>query len=233
MGSWEVDLHLVHLDQTADHLLRQEVVPMNLRRVVHPNWDQLIRAATADRAGCVVSGFHPLTASETLEAASAIHARTSLCMVFTAFRPATRDIVRLIKLGGTEVLDWPAEASRLVATVELSCRNSVDALSLRRAKEDGLRRLASLRTEERQVLDLMLDGKLNKNIAASLGIALRTVEARRNRIFTKLETRSMAEIAGLIHDAQEAAIRKPHFLKAGARSIERRAINPQRYAEMR
>jgi len=215
MESCEFDLHLVHLDQTADQFLRQAVLPMNLRRIVHPNWDELIRAGTADRAGCVVSGFHSLIADETLEGAFAIQERTSLGMVFTALRPATRDIVRLIKLSGSEVLDWPAETSRLVAAVELSCRSSAGALSVRAAKQDGLRRLASLRTEERQVLDLMLDGKLNKNIAAALGIALRTVEARRNRIFMKLETRSMAEIAGLIHDAHEAVIRKPHFLKSG------------------
>jgi hypothetical protein len=51
------------------------------------------------------------------------------------------------------------------------------------------------------VLTLMLDGKLNKSIAIRLGIALRTVEARRKYILEKMGTRSLPEIAAKMHSA--------------------------------
>jgi FixJ family two-component response regulator len=42
---------------------------------------------------------------------------------------------------------------------------------------------------------------VNKNIAIRLGIALRTVEARRKRVLEKMGTRSLSEIAGALHRA--------------------------------
>ena len=47
----------------------------------------------------------------------------------------------------------------------------------------------------------MLCGMVNKTIAIRLGIALQTVEARRNRIFVKLETKNLAAIAATLNRA--------------------------------
>jgi two-component system response regulator DctR len=59
-------------------------------------------------------------------------------------------------------------------------------------------RLAGLTTREREVLDLILLGKMNKVIADELGISMRTVEVHRANIFDKMAVKTAVELAGLL-----------------------------------
>jgi two-component system, LuxR family, response regulator DctR len=59
-------------------------------------------------------------------------------------------------------------------------------------------RLATLSTREREVLDLILAGKMNKVVADELGISMRTVEVHRAHIFDKMQVKTAVELAGLL-----------------------------------
>jgi two-component system, LuxR family, response regulator DctR len=59
-------------------------------------------------------------------------------------------------------------------------------------------RLAELTPRERQVMERVLAGDYNKTIADALGIAVRTVEVHRSRIFEKMGVRSAVELAQLL-----------------------------------
>jgi two-component system response regulator DctR len=59
-------------------------------------------------------------------------------------------------------------------------------------------RLATLSAREREVLDLILAGKMNKVIADKLGISMRTVEVHRANIFDKMHVKAAVELAGLL-----------------------------------
>jgi len=59
-------------------------------------------------------------------------------------------------------------------------------------------RLADLTARERQVMERVLAGDYNKTIADALGIAVRTVEVHRARIFEKMGVRSAVELAQVL-----------------------------------
>jgi two-component system, LuxR family, response regulator DctR len=59
-------------------------------------------------------------------------------------------------------------------------------------------RLATLSVREREVLDLILAGKMNKVVADQLGISMRTVEVHRAHIFDKMQVKTAVELAGLL-----------------------------------
>ena len=59
-------------------------------------------------------------------------------------------------------------------------------------------RLATLSAREREVLDLILAGKMNKVVADQLGISMRTVEVHRAHIFDKMQVKTAVELAGLL-----------------------------------
>ncbi|HEV7815710.1 MAG TPA: response regulator [Janthinobacterium sp.] len=59
-------------------------------------------------------------------------------------------------------------------------------------------RLATLSTREREVLDLILAGNMNKVVADKLGISMRTVEVHRAHIFDKMQVKTAVELAGLL-----------------------------------
>jgi len=72
-----------------------------------------------------------------------------------------------------------------------------------RVKVDDLRRkFASLTPREREVVQQVLDGRLNKQIAATLGITTRTVKLHRTSIRAKVGIRSAVQLATLARDAR-------------------------------
>ena len=127
--------------------------------------------------------------------------RSPAAVIFLAERLDLRTVVEALRAGAEEVLQWPAESERLEATI-------VRAVNVARRKQQWIAecrqaqdKLDQLSTGERDVLELMLAGKVNKLVASRLGIALRTVENRRKQIFTKLGTRGFAEIVRMVQDA--------------------------------
>lgn len=106
--------------------------------------------------------------------------------------------VEALKKGVHDFIEKPFDGNalvdRLLAAIEVDrarLRASAEAHSLRE-------RLAALSTREREVLALMLAGKANKVVADDLGIAVRTVEVHRARIFEKMGVRSAVELATLL-----------------------------------
>ena len=63
-------------------------------------------------------------------------------------------------------------------------------------------RLAALSPREREVLALLVEGRMNKIIAAELGISAKTVEDHRASIMRKMQVRSVAELVRLAADAR-------------------------------
>lgn len=122
-------------------------------------------------------------------------------VIFLADRLDHRTVVEALRAGAEEVLQWPTESNRLEATirraVEVAQRKQQQIIECRQAQD----KLDQLSPGEREVLELMLAGKVNKLVASRLGIALRTVENRRKQIFTKLGTRGFAEIVRMVQDA--------------------------------
>jgi FixJ family two-component response regulator len=66
-------------------------------------------------------------------------------------------------------------------------------------------RLETLTTREREVLDLMTQGKQNKAIAQDLGVSPRTIEIHRARVMEKMEAHSVAELVRMMLDLDHAA----------------------------
>ena len=74
------------------------------------------------------------------------------------------------------------------------------------ASDEIRQRFESISPREREVLGLVLQGRLNKQIAGDLGIHERTVKVHRKSIMTKLGVRSVAALTRL---AQEAGVPVP------------------------
>ena len=106
--------------------------------------------------------------------------------------------VAAVKSGAWDFLEKPFQNNALVDKVQ-AARQA--ALTLQQESGERLRfkqALAALSLREREVLDELLKGHYNKNIADHMGITQRTVEFHRANIFDKLQVRSAVELAHLI-----------------------------------
>lgn len=101
--------------------------------------------------------------------------------------------VAAVKSGAWDFLEKPFQDNLLVDKVEAALRavQSDDMQLAQRLREA----LASLSAREREVLDELLQGHYNKNIADHLGITPRTVEFHRANIFEKMGVNSAVELA--------------------------------------
>lgn len=117
-----------------------------------------------------------------------------LPVIFLTGRGDVGTSVRAMKGGAVDFLTKPVEPAALLEAVDAAlarCR----AARLAREAETGLEaRLARLTPREREVLDGVVEGRLNKQIAADLGIAEKTIKVHRARVMQKLEARSLAEL---------------------------------------
>ena len=102
--------------------------------------------------------------------------------------------VEAMKNGAVDFVTKPFDDQKLLDAVQ-RILSQVRETSEKSAQRDLVRRrLATLSSRERQVLDKVIEGKLNKTIAGELNISHKTVEAHRARVMDKMEARNLAEL---------------------------------------
>jgi len=117
--------------------------------------------------------------------------------------------VRAMKRGAADFLTKPVEGETLLSAVRLALE--ADRARRRARSESGelRRRLATLTPREREVLEHVVGGRLNKQIADDLGTAEKTIKVHRGRVMEKLGARSVADLVHLADRAGVAPVQKP------------------------
>ena len=102
--------------------------------------------------------------------------------------------VDTLKRGAFDFFEKPFNDNALMDRVDQAMAASRQACGAARIQA----RLATLSAREREVLDLILAGMMNKVVADKLGISMRTVEVHRAHIFDKMQVKTAVELAGLL-----------------------------------
>lgn len=106
--------------------------------------------------------------------------------------------VTAIKRGAFDFIEKPFAESDLLKRIEEALSFAVEAQA-QQSQIAGIEgRLASLSERERQVLDAVVTGKMNKTIAYDLDISIKTVEAHRARVMEKMEATSLAHLIRMV-----------------------------------
>jgi RNA polymerase sigma factor (sigma-70 family) len=120
-----------------------------------------------------------------------------LPIVFLTGYADTATTVRAIKSGAEDFLTKPVSSEQLIDAIERAMAR-YEAAHIKRSKLDSLRQLVdALTPRERQVFDLMVRGKINKQIAYDLGTTERTVKAHRHQVMEKMQVNSLAEVVSI------------------------------------
>jgi two-component system response regulator DctR len=113
--------------------------------------------------------------------------------------------VATVKRGAFDFVEKPFSNNALVDRIEQALAASRAALAARDSL-GGLRtRLAELTEREREVMQLVVEGKPNKLIADALDISVRTVEVHRARVFDKMQVKSAVELANVLATLAKAS----------------------------
>lgn len=115
-------------------------------------------------------------------------------IVFLTGHADTATTVRAIKAGAEDFLTKPVSSGQLIEAIERALSQQETARGLRSRLDSRRAHVASLTPRERQVFDLIVRGKINKQIAYELGTTERTVKAHRHQVMEKMQVSSLAEL---------------------------------------
>ena len=120
--------------------------------------------------------------------------RTEMPIIFIGDDGDISTAVKAMKAGAVEFLTKPFRSDALMSAIQVAIERS-RAVQRSEAGIDVLRqRYAALSRREREVLELVLSGRLNKQIAAKLGIAVITVKAHRGTMMRKMRADSLLSL---------------------------------------
>ena len=106
--------------------------------------------------------------------------------------------VSTLKKGAFDFVEKPCNDNELVNRVVEALKLDANQRALASSADSVNARLGKLTTRERQVMELVLAGKLNKVIADDLQISMRTVEVHRSNLLDKMGVRTAVELAQLL-----------------------------------
>ena len=178
--------------------------------------DEFLKDHDADCPGCLILDVR-MPGITGLELQNVLVARgIPRPIIFLTAHGDIRMSVQAMKAGAVSFLPKPVRKAELLDAVQEALRADAVVRMKRREKTDLLSKLGTLTPREREVLDLVLAGKLNKQIALELCTAEKTVKSHRSHIMEKLQVRSTSAIVGLFsrigmtegREIPEAALRK-------------------------
>src|SRR6185436_7433999 len=115
-------------------------------------------------------------------------------VIFLSGRADVPKAVRAVKEGAIDFIEKPFDYRRVVTLVEDCLKRDADGRAKNERRRQCASRLAQLTQREREVMELVVAGRMNREIAEKLDISIKTVEAHRAKIMEKLEVDSVAQL---------------------------------------
>jgi FixJ family two-component response regulator len=179
-----------------------------LRVETYASAAEFLAELRSDVRGCIVTdlmmpGMNGLALQEAMH-----NAANPLPVIFLTGHGDIPTTVQAMRGGAEDFLTKDASRDELLAAVNRALRRD-EQDGAERARLKALREpFARLTTREVEVLRHVIQGKLNKQIAADLGIHERTVKLHRTSITTKLRVQSVAELTRMVDQARISSIQE-------------------------
>ena len=153
-----------------------------------------LESLTPEARGCVISDVR-MPGMDGVELLRTLRARGFILPVIVITGHADVTVaVQAMKAGATDFVQKPFESELILRLVRTCLEENDEAVDADAKRNRVRRRIESLTSRERQVLDLIMEGASNKVIAASLAISPRTVEIYRANVMSKMRADSLSDL---------------------------------------
>ena len=191
-------VYVVDDDLSVRQALSSVIRSVGLRVETFASAQEFVRHPRADAPACLVLDVQ-LPDTSGLDLARELDAMDApVPVVFITGHGTIPMSVRAMKAGAVEFLTKPFQEEDLLAAIHQALERDRTARAARAAAAELRGRLERLTPRERDVLALIVTGRINKQIAAELGTAEQTVKQHRGRIMQKLGVGSVAELVRLV-----------------------------------
>lgn len=190
----EATVFVVDDDSSTREVLAWLMKRHGMRAAVFPNARAFLESYREDSPGCLVVDLD-MPGMSGLELQQSLKARgVRLPVIFLSGHADVPKAVRAVREGAIDFIEKPFDYRRVVELVKECIRRDAEERAMLERRRLHSERLATLTLREREVLTLVVAGRMNREIAEALDISVKTVEAHRARIMEKLEVNSVAEL---------------------------------------
>ena len=185
-------------DQSIREALKGLFESVGLIAETHGSVREFLAADDPEKAGCIVLDIR-LPGQSGLEFQEAL-AQSDLprSVILISAHVDVAMAVRAMKAGAIDVLTKPVREQDLLEAVNRAIANDAARREERTSKTAAQLRYTSLTERERQILTLVVAGKLNKQIAAELRLAEPTVKLHRGHMMRKMKATSVADLVKIV-----------------------------------
>ena len=192
---------IVDDEETVRRALSRLVRSVGLTAETFPTAQAFLDRDRVDRPACLVLDVR-LPGLSGLDLQTALGGRQeTLPIIFITGRGSIPMSVRAMKGGALDFLRKPVESQELLDAIQRALARSREALDRQVERDTLAARLATLTLREREVLELVVAGMLNKQIAAELGAAEKTIKVHRGRVMKKMEADSVPDLVRMTQKA--------------------------------
>jgi RNA polymerase sigma factor (sigma-70 family) len=198
-------VYVVDDDAGMRNSLRWLLESTGVRVETFPDADAFLEGVRHEGPTCLVLDVRmPGMSGLDLQAALAERGITIPTIILTGHAEVPM-AVRAVKAGAIDFIEKPFSDQLLLDRVRQGIEMDRQDRECRARRDEVLRRVAQLTQREREVLDLVVAGKPNKEIAVRLGLSPKTVEVHRSHVMEKMQATSVAELVRLVLFVQAAS----------------------------
>jgi FixJ family two-component response regulator len=204
-GAQSSTVYVVDDDEAMRDSLRWLLESAGYRVSSYSSAERFLTAFRRDHATCLVLDVR-LSGITGLELQHELNRRgESLPIIFITGHGDVPMAVQAVKNGAFHFLEKPFKDAQILRLIEQAA-TQLPAGSLAQArKRCAAAKLETLTQRERDVLDLVVQGRKNKQIADDLRISVKTVEAHRARAMEKMDVSSVAELVQVTLSSKSSA----------------------------
>ncbi len=190
-------VYVVDDDDAVRDGLKWLIESVDLQVAPCPNAQTFLEAYDGSRPGCLVLDVRLRGMSGLDLQAELARREISIPTIVVTGHGDVPMAVRAMKLGAIDFVEKPFNDQELLERIQKAIEGDLEARRGDRERAEACALLATLSPREREVLDLLVLGKANKEVADQLGLSTRTVEGHRARLMEKLACGSLAELVRL------------------------------------
>jgi len=164
--------------------------------------ENFLAAVQPEWRGCVLIDLH-LDGIDGLQLQARLtERRVTMPVIFVTGHGDVSTARDALKAGAFDFIEKPVDNERLLQVVDSAIGQDAEAAQKQAQSAQLASRLQRLTQRERQVMEQVVAGKHNREIAAELGISPRTVEVYKARLMDKLDVRRVADLVKLALEAR-------------------------------
>src|SRR5215471_12251017 len=185
-------IHIVDDDEPTRVAMRRLITAEGLEARVYASASEFLERFTPEAPGCIILDVRLPGLSGLDLQARLVKREDLLPIIFLTGHAEVPDSVRAIQSGALDFLIKPVEGAVLLAAVQRALERNREDRNLRARRHEIQSKYERLTEREKEVFSHLVRGQLNKQVAADLNISERTIKQHRARIYSKLDTDSMA-----------------------------------------